>query len=230
MPDPITFTIPHDIAGAIAVGNNLGAIATASGWARAYLVYAFVRVANHGGDRSKVRPDLAGGKMTPQQFAALGIHGLKGANTVREYWYDVDNAITDGVAEPVAPGSNVVLPEAPFDDYHRSLIVRTEPEPEVKDLDSDDDDEPDSITEPDWARLLFNKLLGIQRSLGNAVVYAEKATATMGCAERGRIHDLIVDTIVRLDDIDCIITGRSPRGALVHLISEWPKPPATELS
>ena len=103
-------TIPASIEEATERLEGLGALLTATGWERAAIVYAFTRLDEKGGDRKseaaiKVRSDFD--RLTPDEFAALGIHGLKSKNTVRlhhERWAE------HGRAKTVKPGQTVTLP------------------------------------------------------------------------------------------------------------------------
>lgn len=111
------FTLPVTAAEADALAEKLGQIATATGWQRAALVYARVKVSGHGGDRSKINIDLADDRMTAEQYAMLGVHGLSSATTVRRYWRCWDHAVDDGLVEPVGLGDEAELPDAGFDEY-----------------------------------------------------------------------------------------------------------------
>ena len=112
------FTIPRDPRQADALASDLGVLATATEWQRSAIVYARVHVGQHGGDRSKTKSDLADGKVTPAEYALLGIHGLRSQTTVRAYWRAWDNAVTEGVAQPVSLGDQVALPDAEWADYY----------------------------------------------------------------------------------------------------------------
>jgi hypothetical protein len=116
--DSSRFVIPGKAAEADALAGELGELATAVEWKRAAIVYARVRVGDHGGDRSKINSDLAADKMTPAEYALLGIHGLRSATTIRAYWRAWDDAITEGLAEPVALGDEVTQPDAQWADYY----------------------------------------------------------------------------------------------------------------
>ena len=98
-------TIPTDIEGVKADLNGVGVLITAKEWHRAAVVASFVTLSEHGGDRTKGKRSSA---LAPKEFAALGIHGLKSDNTVRQYvkaWTE-----TAGL-EPPAPGEEITLPD-----------------------------------------------------------------------------------------------------------------------
>ncbi len=121
------FIIPAKPSDADGLANELGVIATATEWKRAALVYARVTVGEHGGDRSKVNGDLATSKLPTTGYALLGIHGLRSKTTIRAYWRAWDNAINEGLAQPVSLGDDVELPDAEWADYYHPLTVAKEP-------------------------------------------------------------------------------------------------------
>jgi hypothetical protein len=122
-----TFTIPVDPTKADDLATELGELATATEWKRAAIVYARVQVGQHGGDRTKTRTDLDSGKLTTEQYALLGIHGLRSKTTIRAYWRAWDNAINEGVAEPVSLGDEVGLPDAEWADYYHPTMAQLVP-------------------------------------------------------------------------------------------------------
>jgi hypothetical protein len=102
-------TIPGDITTAIADLNGLDALITAKEWQRAAIVTTFVEVDDKpGGDRKKVAiARTSNGLLTPSEFAALGINGLKSKDTVRRY---VKMWESTGLPRP-KPGTSVELPD-----------------------------------------------------------------------------------------------------------------------
>jgi WhiB family transcriptional regulator, redox-sensing transcriptional regulator len=136
------FTIPADPTDADHLAGELGELATACEWKRAAIVYARVQVSEHGGDRSKLKSDLANGKMTPAEYAVLGIHGLRSPQTVRRYWRAWQRAVDEGLAEPVKLGDTVELPTAEWGDFYAPM----RPLP-----DTNTTDQPDEIPQPDHA-------------------------------------------------------------------------------
>jgi hypothetical protein len=120
-----TFTIPSDPDKADHLATELGELATATEWKRAALVYARVRVQDSAGRPSgeKVIGDL----LSPAEYALRGIHGLRSKTTVRAYWRAWDNAITEGLAQPVSLGDEVELPDAEWADYYTPQNHTTPP-------------------------------------------------------------------------------------------------------
>lgn len=127
------FVIPASPNEADDLSAELGEIATAAEWKRAALVYARVRVTANGGDRRseatrrKSESGQDDGKITADEYALRGIHGLRSGNTVRRYWHAWDNAITEGLAEPVSLGDEVELPDAEWADYYTPVNPATSP-------------------------------------------------------------------------------------------------------
>jgi len=106
------FKIPGSVEEATEKLADLDGLITARSWQRAAIVYAFVRVGSHGGDRSM--PSSGLDRLTPTAFARLGINGLRSAETVRAYHGHWQYAIDQGLAEPVLPGQRVAEPDLGF--------------------------------------------------------------------------------------------------------------------
>ena len=122
----VCFTIPADATAADSMAGELGEVATATEWKRAAIVYARVRVQDGQGRPSqvgKVSSDL----LSPAEYALLGIHGLRSKRTVRAYWRAWDNAVAEGLAQPVLLGDNVNLPDAEWSDYYGGSTQPTTP-------------------------------------------------------------------------------------------------------
>jgi hypothetical protein len=113
---PPRFVIPAKGADADKLAGELGELATATEWKRAAIVYARVLVRDHPGRPGE--KDKTEHLLSPRDYTLLGIHGLKSANTVRAYWRAWDDAITEGLAVPVALGDEVTLPDAEWHDYY----------------------------------------------------------------------------------------------------------------
>lgn len=112
-----TFTLPSTPSDADNLATELGELATATEWKRAALVYARVRV--QGRDGRPVKELTAkDDRLSPEQYAQRGIHGLRSKTTVRAYWHAWDNAITEGLVQPASLGDTVELPEAEWADYY----------------------------------------------------------------------------------------------------------------
>jgi hypothetical protein len=119
------FDIPPDPSAADGLAGELGELATAAEWKRAAIVYARVRVQDCQGRPAgeTVNPD----RLSPEQYAQRGIHGLRSKTTVRAYWRAWDNAVAEGLAQPVSLGDTVELPEAEWSDYYPSSGQPTTP-------------------------------------------------------------------------------------------------------
>lgn len=119
------FTLPAKPADADNLATQLGQVVTATEWKRAAIVYARVRVQDSQGRpaKEKVKTDL----LSPAAHALLGIHGLRSKTTIRAYWRAWDNAITEGLAQPVSLGDEVELPEAEWADYYQPQTHATPP-------------------------------------------------------------------------------------------------------
>lgn len=99
-------TIPASVDEAVDKLGSLGKLLTATEWERAAILAAFVRLDEHGGDKTKTESSLA----STAEFAAKGIVGLKSKDTVRRYV----NAWMDEVKVRPTPGQPVDLPTAEF--------------------------------------------------------------------------------------------------------------------
>lgn len=119
------FVIPSDPGRADALAGELGELATATEWKRAAIVYARVQVYDNQGRPSaeKVNSDL----LSPAEYAAVGIHGLRSKTTVRAYWRAWDKAVTERLALEVSLGDAVELPDAEWADYYQSCSQHTTP-------------------------------------------------------------------------------------------------------
>jgi hypothetical protein len=97
--------IPKTIKEATSRLATLEDVATSTGWERAAIVYAFTYDGTGGPNRSKTTTVL-----TPREFAALGIVGLKSDTTVREYRNAWKAAIKSKHTQEVKPGGDCTLP------------------------------------------------------------------------------------------------------------------------
>jgi hypothetical protein len=110
-------TIPADIDAAVADLNGLGALITAKEWHRAAIVATFVSLADGKGKRN------ASSSISPAEFAALGIHGLKSKDTVRRYVQ-----IWETSGEPIpTPGQEIEIPDVEW----KTWVKEAEAEGEV---------------------------------------------------------------------------------------------------
>lgn len=94
--------IPKTIEQAQERLGAVGALLTAKQWERAATVAAFVRLSEQNANRHTVATES--GRYTPGQFAALGIHGLRSKDTVRDY---VQVWLTNNDQTYPEPGSHV---------------------------------------------------------------------------------------------------------------------------
>jgi len=107
----VIFTMPSTLDDAQDQLAALDQVATATGWHRAAIVYAFVTPdAGNGG-----RPQALGSeRLSCKAFARLGIAGLRADGTVAHYQRCWQLAVDQGLAEPTMPGAQVVLPDIPW--------------------------------------------------------------------------------------------------------------------
>lgn len=87
--------------------DGLSRLLLASDWEKAAIVAAFVEEAEKPGPQSSTRTSRT---LTPGEFAALGIVGLKSKDTVRKYV----RAWMQHVGTRPTPGEPVALPRIPF--------------------------------------------------------------------------------------------------------------------
>ena len=119
-----TITIPGTIEEAKTALDGLGELLTAKAWERAAIVAAFTRLDERGGDRKSeaaINRSSEIDRLTPEKFAALGIHGLQSGNTVRLYvqtWQAAQQGII--TVDPISGKSSfdaAELDPAMFDDF-----------------------------------------------------------------------------------------------------------------
>lgn len=102
-----TLHIPATIDEVVSGLNGLGALLTAGKWARAAIVAAYVSPQQ---GRKPTSLTFEGSGISIEQFAALGIHGLKSTNSVAKYLAAWEST---GLPKPSIGGS-VVLPSVEF--------------------------------------------------------------------------------------------------------------------
>jgi hypothetical protein len=119
------FTLPASAAEADALANELGVLATATEWKRSAVVYSRVRVEDGPGRPPAEKANS--GLLSPAEYALRGIHGLRSKTTVRAYWRAWDNAIAEGLAQAVALGDTVELPDAEWNDCYHPADQTTPP-------------------------------------------------------------------------------------------------------
>lgn len=86
---------------------------TAKGWERAAIVWAFTTDDDSGGRprKGETASEVGQFPMPIREFARLGFHGLRSQNTVAAYRKAWDDAVTEMIADPTAPGQEVTLPD-----------------------------------------------------------------------------------------------------------------------
>ncbi len=102
--------IPESVEACVTRLNGLGALLTATEWERAAIVATFVTAGNVGDNQHTIEPARSS-SLSPVEFAALGITGLRSKDTVRRYH---DAWMNAGQPRP-KPGDTVALPEVAFD-------------------------------------------------------------------------------------------------------------------
>jgi hypothetical protein len=96
--------IPGTIDEAVASLAGIGALLTAKEWERAAIVAAFVSLSEFGSNQH-TDEGAETGTLSPVEFAALGIVGLKSKGTVRAYAQAWQEAINQGKAVAAEPGA-----------------------------------------------------------------------------------------------------------------------------
>lgn len=126
MNERTTIMIPATIEEAKIALGGLGALLTAKGWERAAIVYAFTKETRAGRPRKGKSSEIT--QLSCNDFAKLGIHGLRGGQAVREHRANWEEAMANGWVEAVAPGDEVVLPAEPYPPSPRKTgAVRLDP-------------------------------------------------------------------------------------------------------
>lgn len=117
-------TVPSNLDQAVERLATLEGIATATGWERAAIVYAFV-------DRPgtcRKQDQSKGALISTHDFAAFGIVGLKSQHTVERYYDAWKFAITHHGAAEVEPGGTVELPTAEWPPEYKYLNREKDPD------------------------------------------------------------------------------------------------------
>ena len=115
-----TITIPNNIEDATSELTGIESLLTAQGWARCAIIASFVWLDSEGGDQTTKTTD----RLSPAEFAALKIAGLKSAVTVRKY---VRFWLTASGGRYPLPGEDVDLPAMSFPP---PFILEPDTEPE----------------------------------------------------------------------------------------------------
>ena len=121
-----TITIPPTIEEVKQRALGLEALYRATEWERAAIVTAFTDDSSVGGRGKRLCSETVYGV---REFAELKLPGLSSTNTVQRYRDAWRDAVEMRLAQPVEPGSTVVLPEGPFParDQHIGRLERTKP-------------------------------------------------------------------------------------------------------
>lgn len=109
--------IPRTIDSAVRSLTDLNGLLTTKEYERAAIVSAFI----------------SSGQYTIAAFAKLGIAGLTNKDTVAHYLDAWKQAVTDGVATPVAPGQKVKLPPTEYEFPANPTVARNVSDPERRD-------------------------------------------------------------------------------------------------
>lgn len=112
IPDEVS--VPATLDGAKGVLEGVGGLMSATHWGTAAIVYAFTE--DQQGKRTDLLPTEVSEVLSIEEFAALGIRGLRTHTSVRKYRRVWQRAIDDGEAEPTEPGARVELPSIDFKD------------------------------------------------------------------------------------------------------------------
>src|SRR5215471_4427129 len=96
-----SITVPADLAGANIRLGQLDRLATATGWERAAIVWAYVEPDQGNGGREVVGPD----RLSARDFARQGVVGLASHGVVNHY---------RAAWQAATPGGTVQLPTVPF--------------------------------------------------------------------------------------------------------------------
>ena len=117
MPD---ISIPASLGEAVTALQGLGKLICAREWERAAIVYAFTRDGEAGEVGRGRRSESTTSNLTPREFAALGITGLRSDQTVRRYRKAWQGAVDAGKAMLVVPGQTVETPSADWGEFYVS--------------------------------------------------------------------------------------------------------------
>lgn len=113
--------IPQQVGDLVDRMNELGALLTATEWARAAIVFAFTDVGAARG--TGVTPP----KLSIMKFTELGLRGLSSRRSVQRYRRSWGYAIEQGWTVEVEPGDVVDLPDAEFPSWGEILPEYTRP-------------------------------------------------------------------------------------------------------
>lgn len=166
--------IPNDLDTLkLELQNNL-AIATATGWTLAALVFAWTRVGK-GGRRTGGVP----GQLTIRQFSEMKIRGLRDRATIMKYRQVWEAAIEAGIATTVTIGEDFDIPEdVDFFEFSTALIAgQAAPEPQ-EEPEPSEESEPESSEEseePSSAESVDNETTMVVQPLATALAAVQNA-------------------------------------------------------
>ena len=209
----------------------LDGIATAAGWERAAIVFAFTR----DGRGSPKNPGLG---ILCQDFAKLGIQGLSSKNSVTLYRDNWKAAIEQGEATEVKPGDRITLPDIDWpatrtgtDGYNSAEGARktmrkiAEKHPKVVvDVVEDDEEVQEELTKRAATRNARHKKTVDEESKGLKKV-AKRAQDAYDQADTDQT-DATAQTVVRLTrlvheaEVTWALTGGIRDGSIISALSE----------
>lgn len=205
----------------------LDGIATATGWERAAIVYAYTYEGSPGrrpaGNGSEVS------RFTVRQFAGLKIKGLVSRNTIDHYRDCWKDAIAQGEVVDIEPGDSAVLPDRAFpsvrgtDGYNTpegaektierikakhgpGIIGKQAQDPKVAATIVDDKKSKKSVLQQEAART--------QR----IVKKRKAAAAAAGATVKGQITDAVDSSTAAMDNSSAYTAVTSNRG---QMIAAW---------
>lgn len=118
---PINYRVPASRRELGESAQNLDDWATASEWAKAALVYAYVSPSFRGSNQHTEDPNN-GILISAQAFSKIGIAGLKSDTTISLYWSMWRLALDKGwTSSHPSPGQRVMLPAKPWKEARQIL-------------------------------------------------------------------------------------------------------------
>lgn len=116
-------TIPRSREDMVSRLTGIQRLLTATQWEKAAILAAFVELSEHGGDRKSIKMQKHLDRMSTEEFASLGVAGLRHKNTVRRYvrrWIATTRPIPK-------PGEQVDLDGLP--EWETEVVEAQQPEP-----------------------------------------------------------------------------------------------------
>jgi hypothetical protein len=135
---PVLMRVPGDREALKAQLGALGELATATEWARAAIVWAWVKPGEQGDNRFTV--EVNSDHYNARQFARLGFAGLSSHATVMRYHEAWEWAMSKGKAKPTKPGESFMLPSDSWE-IATGRIERAEAKAKKIEAEEGDDDD-----------------------------------------------------------------------------------------